>query len=196
MIRLGLIVEGQTEERALPVLIRRWAAEAGRSVEVARPFRVRRTQIAREGELDRSIARLRSRAAPDAVLLVIDGDHDPWDDLEATLHARGQAAGIPFRAVVAVRTFEAWLLAAKPSLRGVRGIRPEANVPAEGSESVANGAARLSANMVGGRRYVKVDDAPAFVDRVDLGMAAAHSPSFQRFLAAMEALVPPEDATP
>ena len=188
-MRLGLIVEGHTEVQAVPELVRRWAAEAGVWVDIAPPRRVKRTQIRRPGEVERHVKRLAQTQGPlGAVLLVIDADDDPWQTLESELQATGVATGVPFRAVAAVRTFEAWPLAAKPSLAGVRGIRASAAVPAEGAEAVANGASRLTANMDGGRRYLKTDDAPALAARMDLAMARANSPSFQRFCDALAAL--------
>lgn len=191
-MRLGLIVEGQTEVRAAPELVRRWAAEAGIWVDVPRPQRIQRTQIRRPGEVERHVQRLRQTQGPlGAVLLLIDADDDPWEALESELQARGEATGIPFRAVAAVRAFEAWCLAAKPSLRGVRGIRETASVPAEGPESVRNGASRLTDNMDGGRHYLKTEDAPAFAARMDLAMASANSASFCRFCDALGVLTRP-----
>ena len=191
-MRLGLIVEGYTEVRAVPELVRRWAAEAGIWVDIPLPRRVQRTQIRRPGEVERHVQRLRQTQGPlGAVLLLVDADDDPWEMLEGELQARGEATGVPFRAVAAVRTFEAWCLAAKPSLRGVRGIRETAEVPAEGPEAVRNGANRLTDNMEGGRHYLKTEDAPAFAARMDLAMAREHSASFRRFCNALDALTRP-----
>ena len=190
MTRLGLIVEGQTEEAALPEIVRRLSDDAGRLVQIEKPFRVKRNRIVQDGEVERSTQRLiQSRLPLDGILLLVDADDDPWQTLEQRLEVRGRrATDVPFHAIAAVRTFEAWFLAAKPSLVGVRGIGAEAAVPGEGAEAVQNGAARLSANMDGRRRYVKTDDAPAFAARMDLAMAREHSASFRRFCAAFEAL--------
>lgn len=190
---LGLIVEGQTEEAALPVLLRRIAEEDGRFVDVPKPFRVKRGQIVQPGQIERSIERLmQSRVGLSGILLLIDEDDDSWDKVEPDLQVRGEAASpVPFRAVVAVREFEAWMLAAKSSLRGVRGIRETAEVPAEGPERMRDAAGRLTSNMDGDRRYIKVDDAPAFVARLDLAMARENSASFRRFCDAFDALTRP-----
>lgn len=189
MTRLGLIVEGQTEVGALTVLVRRLAEESDRVVVAERPFRVKRTQIVRPGEVERSVSRLVQTRAADGILLLVDADDDPWETLEQRLQERGQVTSpVPFFAVTAQPTFESWFLAAKPSLRGVRGIRAVADVPAEGPEGVRNGAARLTANMDGNRRYLKTDDAPAFAAHMDLAMAREHSASFRRFCVAFDEL--------
>lgn len=190
MRRIGLIVEGHSEVEGLPVLLRLLAGQLGAAVDLPRPFRVKRTQIVRPGEVERSIARvIQSRGSLDSVLLVLDSDDDDATVLEADLTRRGQlVCPVPFAVVAAVREFEAWLLACKPSLSGVRGIRADAAVPAEGPEAIRDAKGRLTSNMENGRRYVETDDQAALVARMDIEMARANSPSFGRLCAAVEML--------
>ena len=88
---LGLLVEGQTEEVALPFLLRRLAEASGRYVDVPKPFRVKRGQIVQPGQVERSVARLmQTRAGLTGILLLIDEDDDSWDVIERDLQVRGR----------------------------------------------------------------------------------------------------------
>jgi hypothetical protein len=81
------LVEGQSEERALGVLLRRLiAAGDAPETEIARPFRVPRNKVVREGELERAVAQaVRSRSGATAVLIVLDADDDCAAELAPTL---------------------------------------------------------------------------------------------------------------
>jgi hypothetical protein len=85
------LVEGQSEERALGVLLRRLiAAGDAPETEIARPFRVPRNKVFREGELERAVAQaVRSRAGATAVLIVLDADENCAAELAPTLVLRG-----------------------------------------------------------------------------------------------------------
>lgn len=187
---ISLIVEGQSEVVGLPVLIRRLLHDCqAYEVGVHRPFRVQRSKVVKPRELEHAIATvLRKRGETSGILLVLDADDDPADALETELRNRGRTVSpVPFEAVVVKHEIEALFLAAKPSLRGVRGIRETAAIPGEGPESIRDAAGRLSQNMEG-RKYLKVDDLPAFADAVDISMGVANSPSFRRLQQAVTLL--------
>ena len=185
------IVEGHSEVDSVPILLRRLLHRDGvYDLEIATPFRVQRTRLVRPGELEKALAfasRFRERAA--AIVVVLDSDDDCPASLGAELAKRCQdATHLPTLVAIANREFEGWLLGAKESLRGVRGIRRDAESP-ERPESIRGAKERLTKNMAGGRRYLEVDDQPAFVERLDLAAAQARCPSFARFVSRFATLV-------
>jgi len=175
------IVEGQSEEQGVPVLLRRLLVEIGApEVQVARPFRIKRTRASRRGEVERAVIQgIRSRSDVRAILVLVDGDDDSPEALAQTiLEDCRRATPLPVAAVVIRREFEAWFLGAKESLRGLRGIKPDAKSP-ENPESIRGAKERLTTNMVRGRSYVEVDDQPAFAAAFDLEATRTRCPSFQ-----------------
>jgi hypothetical protein len=194
MHSIATIVEGESEVQSVPVLLRRILGRLARpDVNVAKPFRVHRNRVVKEGELERAIIQvIRSRENVAGLLIILDADDDPAARLESELRERcNRATELPCRVVVAVREFESWLLAAKESLRGERGIRPDA-LPPENPESIRGAKERLTANMDNHRRYVEIDDQPALVEKMDFEAAKTRCPSFEKLLSSVADLV---DAT-
>jgi len=184
------IVEGESEEEAVPVLLRRLLDRLGRlDVLVARPFRLSRTRMVRTGELERAVIQgIRSRPDVSCVLIILDADDDEHEPLEMLLLERCRTiTPLPAAVVVATRELEAWFLGSKDSLRGVRGIKLDANAPAE-PETIRGAKERLTRNMVG-RRYLPVDDSPAFAARIDLDLALQRCASFRRLANGLERIL-------
>ncbi len=178
------VVEGQSEERALGVLLRRVVATTDTpSTEIARPFRVKRNKVVRTGELERVVAQaVRSRQGATAVLIVLDADDDCAAELAPLLVQRGgTVAGLPVGVVLLTVEIEAWILATIESVRGVRGISPDAQPPAD-IESVRNAKGALTERMTGSRGYVATDDMPALFATMDLELAQRRSPSMAKFV--------------
>jgi len=177
------IVEGFAEVESLPILLRRVLNRIGSSeIRVAHPFRVKRYQVVREGQLERALQQaVRSRADPGGVLILLDADDDCPAELGPRLLNRcRKATQLPVSVILATREFEAWFLGAKESLRGTRGIATDATSPQD-PENVRGAKERLTRNMVQ-RRYVAVDDQPALAQAMDLEMAQARCPSFDKFV--------------
>lgn len=189
------LVEGQSEVVGLPILLRRLLFHLGHPhILVARPFRVPRTRIRHGGELERAIIQgLRTREDVAGIVVVLDSDDDDPLDLESFIQAECErVTALPVAVAAATRELEAWFLGGKESLRGIRSIRLDAANPPN-PESIRGAKERLTSNMEGSRRYVEVDDQPAFADKVDLAMALARCASLQRLgdsLAAMLARLP------
>jgi len=184
------IVEGQAEVESVPVLLRRVLTLLGiHSVQVARPFRVKRTKVVKEGELERAIRlALMDRDGAEALLVVLDADDDCPVDLANRLRERaGTVTNKPCAVVVAQREFEAWLLGAKESLRGHRGITDNAAAPPN-PEAIRGAKEALSRNMVN-RRYLAVDDQPALADVFNLDRARSACRSFDKFMREAERLL-------
>lgn len=191
------IVEGHAEAEAVPLLLRRMLAASGpHETPIARPFRVKRTQVVRPGELERAVQH--AAAARDnvgAVLVLLDADDDCPAELGPRLLARCKSAiALPVAVVLACREFEAWFLGAKESLRKVRGIAPTAQSP-ESPEAVRGAKERLSANMQR-RRYVPVDDQAALAAEMSLADARRRCPSLDKLFREVRRLVSAMDAEP
>ena len=185
------IVEGQSEERSVGVLLRRMLGELDiYDVKVARPFRVKRTQIGTGGRDERAVTQaVRSRSGASAVLVMLDADRDCPATLAPELIKRGEGATtVPVRVVLPKVETEAWILAAIESVRGQRGIREDAECPPD-PESVRDAKGALSARMVGTRGYVATDDQPALLSALDLSLAALRSPSFAKLQRDLASLV-------
>jgi hypothetical protein len=136
------VVEGFGEERAVPILVRRWLHHR----RFHRWFEVPELAVNAKGcgklkatfDTGRHLgiehyvhAALRARA--DAVLVVLDADKEclhraPGQRLGPELLARARAAAgqVPVSVVVANRTYEAWLLAGRAALFRCDVIRPDA----------------------------------------------------------------------
>lgn len=188
---IATIVEGQSEVESVPVLLRRIlpGCLGASDVDVVRPFRVSRTRITRPHELERAVKQtLRDRPNVEAILVLLDADDDCPATLGPALAQRGQQVSAkPVAVVLAMRELEAWFLGAKRSLRGVRGIRDDAEPPPN-PEAIRGAKESLSHNMTG-RRYLEVDDQPALADRMDLEAAKAACPSFARLVREVTRLV-------
>lgn len=91
------------------------------------------------------------------------------------------AAGLPLGVVLPTIEIEAWILAAIESVRGVRGISPDAEPP-EHIESVRNAKGAITERMTGARGYVATADIPALFDAMDLELAQRRSPSMAKFV--------------
>jgi Domain of unknown function (DUF4276) len=185
------LVEGQSEVVGLPILLRRLLVHLGHpQARVAKPFRVPRTRILRGGEIERAVRLgVRTRDQVTGVVVVLDADDDdPWK-LETLVRAEcAKVTSLPVTVAAATREIEAWFLGAKESLRGVRSIRADATSPPN-PEAIRGAKERLTSNMEASRRYVEVDDLPAFAAQVDLPLALQRCPSLQRLAAGLEAML-------
>ena len=177
------IVEGQSEVASVPILLERLLTEAQAfDIEVARPFRVKRYSVVREGELERAVRlAVSDRENVGCLVVLLDCDDDCPAELGPSLLERcRQVTSLPVAVVLAKKEFEGWFLGAKESLRGVRGIRGDATAPPN-PEDIRGAKEHLTANMLAGRRYLAVDDQPAMAKMVDLALARERCPSFAKF---------------
>lgn len=178
------IVEGHSEVESVPVLLRRYVAEAGLfDVEVARPIRVKRNRVVKEGELEKAVE-LARRQYPQgkAVLVVLDADEDCPAELGPALLQRAMcvACGQLQCAVVLPKTeLESWFVAAVVSLRGQRGICADAAPPAD-PERIGDAKHWLTRQMTN-RTYVETDDQPAFAELFDFSLVLPNCRSFRKF---------------
>lgn len=181
------IVEGHAETESIPVLLRRIAPE----LEVARPFRIKRSRIAKPEEIERAILlAVQDRTNPTSILVLVDADDDCPATLGPALLSRCQSTThLPVAVVLANRELEAWFLGGVESLRGRRGIVADAAWRGD-PEEPRDAKGRLE-RLMAGRSYVSVDDQPALMRHLDLELARARCPSLDKLLRDLARLARP-----
>ena len=176
------IVEGQGEVGSIPVLMRRLIAEWSKyELTIARPVRVKRYQVVKEGELERRVQLAMTRPSCQAVIIILDADDDCPKDLGVVLLQRAKqvARNIPVSVVLPKSELESWFISSIESLQGIRGIMTSVSSPSN-PESVRD-AKRFLTEVMGGHHYSEVDDQPAFAAQFDLTQAHTHCRSFRKF---------------
>lgn len=184
------IVEGQGDEAAAPILLRRLAAEAEAwDVEIARPHRQRRNQLSRMADFQNAV-----RVAvltPDCagVLILFDADDDcPRERAPAfEAWAREASRDVPSAVVMANREYEAWFLASMESLRGTTLVRADA-VDHPEPERPRHAKGEMKKRMEGSRYLETVHQAPLTAS-FDLAAAYRHCRSFRRLVRAFGLLL-------
>jgi hypothetical protein len=179
-VKIGLIVEGHGEVHAVPILVGRIAERVGVHCEARQPLRVPRSSLVKDGELERAVTLMGNKVGPDGGLLVLlDADDDPACRLGPALLARAQAVrpDVPVGVVLAVREYEAWLLAGIQSLRGQRGLTWDI-VPPRDPEAIRGAKGWLEKHM---GRYSETTDQPALTAKLSLE-EARNAPSFDKFV--------------
>ena len=197
--------EGEGEERALPVLIRKVLREAYPQTDHIRiadaAWRVGHLEKLRknDGQIWKDKLRLASeKRGASAVLLLLDGDRPPH--LGSPPHCVGSAAGqlaawacqtgagkaYSVAVVIARQEMESWFIAGAESLRGTLkdggpGLKANAQVPADDLELSPRDAKRwLAENMLQG--YKPTADQFRLAQTVSLAMIRQRKlRSFQRF---------------
>lgn len=180
------IVEGQGDEAAVPVLLRRLrdVAEAWR-LEIGRPHRRRRTQLVKQDPLQTAVRVAALREDCVGILVIFDADDDCPKELAPRLErwAQEAAGATPCAVVMANREYEAWLLASVEALRGTASIRPgAASHPEPESPRDAKGALEL--RMEEGASYSPTVDQARLTARLDLERAYRACRSFRKLVGA------------
>lgn len=190
--RLSTIVEGHGEVEALPGLVCRIARELQWSGHLLlnRPLRVHRDRFIRNpAEFERyvELAARRTRGAG-AVLILLDAEEDCPARLGPELRKRARQfrPDVPLAVVMAKRQFEAWFVAAAPSLRGVENLPPSLP-PAPDPESLPNPKQWLAEQMR--QKYIEPWHQPIFAAHMDLNLAR-RAPSFAKLCRDLARLLP------
>ena len=183
-IRIACIVEGHGEVEAVPILVRRLIAQVDPSStpRLPPPQRLPKSKLVRPGELEKAVELAARKVAPrGAVLVVLDSDDDCPAVVGPDLLARASKVrpDLPVAVVLAKREFEAWFLAAAPSIRGQRGLNPDMDAPPN-PEEIRGAKEWLSRQMTGNRAYVETLDQPALTALFDLNQAR-QADSFDKF---------------
>ena len=176
-MRIATIVEGHGECEAVPILIRRIAQRLGKAdpPEIDRPIRIPKSRLLKETGIERAVDLAARLAGPDGrILVLVDADDDCPAEVGPALLSRAKQSRYDRRigVVLAKREFEAWFLAALPSLAGHRTISP--GLPAlREAELVRDAKGTLSSHMESG--YSPAIDQASLTTAFDLDLARATS---------------------
>jgi Domain of unknown function (DUF4276) len=179
-VKIQPIVEGEGEEAAFPVLLRRLRDESGAfDIAIQRPFRRRRSELVQEASL-RRIVRSALLLGCDGVLILFDSDKECPKRLASLLQAwaKAEAREVPCEVVIAHCEYEAWFLASLEPLRGLSGVRADAVSPPD-PESIRGAKEKLRAYRPG---YVPVPDQASLSAAFDLVAAYRSCRSFRRLV--------------
>ena len=155
-VKIGCIVEGKGEVKAVPILIRRIAENLYPEllIDTPRPFRISRNQVVKTGEIERAInLTARKIGRRGAIFVLLDSDDDCPAQLGPALLCRALEArsDLPIAVVLAQCEFEAWFLAAAESLQGQRGLKNDLQPP-NNPEAIRGAKEWLSQRMEGNRK--------------------------------------------
>jgi hypothetical protein len=192
------IVEGQGEETAVPLLLRRLRDEAQVwDLDVGRPYRGHRTQLVKKDFLQRAVKLAAMQEKCAAILVLFDADDDCPKELAPTLEmwAREVAGGKPCAVVMANREYEAWFLASVEALRGRAAILPGA-ISHPNPESARDAKGALERLMAEGASYSPTVDQARLTACLDLASTYQRCRSFRKLVSAFGELAAAAGAAP
>lgn len=178
------IVEGQGEEKAFPILLRRLLPELGCYVSVSgSPFRSKRTQIVREADFKAATQTAALKPGTCAILVLFDADDDCASTYVPNMlaWAREVLPQVPCGIVMARREYASWFLAAIESLRGHHGVSQDAVYQSD-PEQVRDAKGAVSGFMPYKVSYAPTADQPSLSARFDLGTAYRRTSSFRKLV--------------
>jgi hypothetical protein len=192
-VQIACIIEGDGEEDALPVLLRRIIAEIDPVlyVDVSRPWRYPRGRLRKREDFSAFVGSVASRLSrPAAMLILLDADDDCPASLGQELlgWARAARSDIPCGVVAANREYEAWFLAAAESLRGLRGLRSDLVAPFD-CEAIRDAKGWLRDRAAPTELYDPVRHQASFSAQMDLALARERSRSFRKLEKEVQALI-------
>jgi hypothetical protein len=183
-VRIGCIVEGRGDVKAVPTIVQRIAQiEAPGTVVVTDNVKpLDRGLMVQPKRLAADIALIARRlGSRGGILVVLDADDDCPATLGPSLQATAQAArqDVPVGVVLATREFEAWFLAAAESLRGLRNL-PDTMEPHAHPESVRDAKGWLTSQMPRPKTYSASVDQLHLARAFDMNLARSRSDSFDK----------------
>jgi len=169
------VVEGHGDIEAVPIVVRRIAAQIQPPVivHVTAPLRTPKSKLVKPGELERAVELAARRiAGGGGVLVVLDTDDDCPAQIGPALLARAASVriGLPVAVVLAKTEFESWFVAAAESIAGSAGLPGDLRAPAD-PESIRGAKEWLTQRMASTRSYSATLDQPALARQFDLSSA-------------------------
>ncbi len=196
-VTIASIVEGHAEVKALPKLLHRMAVlVAPESIlRLPPPHRIPKSKLLKAGKLEAAVDAAGNKVTgPGGILVLIDADDDcpaqlGPELLKRTLTARPDKA---IAVVLAKQEFEAWFLAAAPSLAGKRGLPDDLAAPHD-PEGIRGAKEWLTKQRIVSATfkapYKPTVDQPALAAVFDPDMARRSSPSFDKLWREVERLL-------
>jgi hypothetical protein len=188
-LRIAAIVEGHGEYESIRVLLTRIWTEllGGEYLDVLRPIRHKRQQLAKQSELVRAVEFAISKLAhtpgpriPAMVLILVDADTDLPCRLAPELlgWAKEGRSGIDIVCIVANVEYETWFVAAADSLRDHLNLPVDKPLP-DAPEQQRLGKGWIERHFRGAK-YSETQDQPAMTAKMDLAICRTRSPSFDK----------------
>jgi hypothetical protein len=155
---VAVVVEGQGDAAAVPILLKRIMAARGLDVALGKPVSCSGRPRALQAEgIERFVTAAVSRPGCAAVAVILDGEGDPVCELGPRLAGRVQAVThLPALVALAEDQFENWLLCSAETLR-----------LAEVTYGRASDPSSVLRRGLGGRKYVKPVWQPRLTERLD-----------------------------
>jgi hypothetical protein len=193
-VEIACIVEGEGEEEALPLLLRRIIAETDPSlawaIRMPAPIRRNRGFLTRQEQLSRVVdLAARQLSHPGSIFVLIDADDDCPASLGPDLLRWATAARSDtlISVVLAKAEYEAWFLAAAESMRCHRGLPVDLEPPPD-PEGIRGAKEWLSRHMPAGRPYTPTSHQASFSEKMNLEQAR-RAPSFDKLCRDVRRLV-------
>ena len=183
-VTISSVVEGDGDRQALPRLLYRIAAELGVDLRTPKePFRIPKSKLVASGGVERAVqAQASGVTGAGGILILLDADDDCPAELGPQLLARAHAvrSDKSVAVVLAKREFEAWFLAAMPSLAEQHGF-PGNLPPVASPETPRDCKGQLTRAREQGSPYKETVDQAPLAAIFDMTMARANSQSFDKF---------------
>jgi hypothetical protein len=183
---IALVVEGEGEVAAAPVLVRRIAYQLELwDVAIPRPMRAPRSGLVKVGGIEQAVQRQAVHVAgsPGGVLVLLDADDDCPHKLGPELLQRAKSAcpAVAVSVVLPSREYESWFIAAASSLAGKRGFPDSMPVPDQSPDKHPRDAKGWLTERRGRNQpYSPTVDQAALTNSMDLDLARANSNSFDK----------------
>lgn len=194
---IASVVEGEGDNQALPKVLYRISVELKVDLRTPKlPFRIPRSKLVTPGGIERAVAAQASEVTgTGGILVLLDADDDCPAELAPQLLARARAVRSDKRiaVVLAKREFEAWFLAAMPSLAGQHGF-PDDLAPVASPEEPRDCKGRLTRARAQGFPYKETVDQAPLASIFDMRMARDNSPSFDKLYRDVAWLLGPPSA--
>lgn len=194
------IVEGHGELTAVPTLLRKILHEHHQlwDLQIDRPIRRPRSELGKPDGLNRWITIASKDPCCAGIVVLFDADDDCAAELGPQLREAAQSItdSIPVYVCLAVREYEAWLLASMASLKGRGGLITEPDLPRGGPESIRDAKGWVARNMIPGKTYSETVDQEKLTALLDIQLAYTDSRSFRKLFRDMCDLVERLGATP
>jgi hypothetical protein len=161
-------------------------------------MKLHRGRLIAAGGIERAVDAMASKVGSvGGVLVVLDADDDCAARLGPELLKRARQARTDTRVavVLANREFEAWFLAAAPSLAGRQGLPAQLDPP-DDAEAIRGAKEWLTRARTDGHPYRPTIDQAALASSFDMTMARANSPSFGKLLREVNWLLVGEPGRP